>query len=150
MLTWPVTLVGWVTSIVKQAEASQKRINEFLDSKSSLDDGNYSLKDKNSKQSIFYQNLVKLLEIKRKQKAFHPNAKRLNINLGSKIFCYERISLDKKQSIICITNLSTKLQYIKINKNLNKYRDLLGGKIFFTLDKKIKLDPCQTIWLSNR
>ena len=108
------------------------------------------LKDKNSKQSIFYQNLVKLLEIKRKQKAFHPNAKRLNINLGSKIFCYERISLDKKQTIICITNLSTKLQYIKINKNLIKYRDLLGRKIFFTLDKKIKLDPCQTIWLSNR
>ena len=108
------------------------------------------LKDKNSKQSIFYQNLGKLLEIKRKQKAFHPNAKRLNINLGSKIFCYERISLDKKQTIICITNLSTKLQYIKINKNLIKYRDLLGRKIFFTFDKKIKLDPCQTIWLSNR
>ena len=53
MLTWPVTLVGWVTSIVKQAEASQKRINEFLDSKSALDDGNYSLKDKNSKNIEF-------------------------------------------------------------------------------------------------
>ena len=39
MLTWPVTLVGWVTSIVKQAEASQKRINEFLDSKTSLQNG---------------------------------------------------------------------------------------------------------------
>ena len=39
MLTWPVTLVGWVTSIVKQAEASQKRINEFLDSKTSLRNG---------------------------------------------------------------------------------------------------------------
>jgi len=53
MLTWPVTLVGWVTSIVKQAEASQKRINEFLDSKSSLEDGNYSLKDKKSKNIEF-------------------------------------------------------------------------------------------------
>jgi ATP-binding cassette subfamily B protein len=31
MLTWPVATVGWVTSIVQQAEASQKRINEFLD-----------------------------------------------------------------------------------------------------------------------
>ena len=39
MLTWPVTLVGWVTSIVKQAEASQKRINEFLNSKTSLRNG---------------------------------------------------------------------------------------------------------------
>ncbi|WP_303317417.1 ABC transporter ATP-binding protein [Flavivirga abyssicola] len=30
MLTWPVATVGWVTSIVQQAAASQKRINEFL------------------------------------------------------------------------------------------------------------------------
>ena len=30
MLTWPVAILGWVTSMVQQAEASQKRINEFL------------------------------------------------------------------------------------------------------------------------
>ena len=30
MLTWPVAVVGWVTSIVQQAEVSQRRINEFL------------------------------------------------------------------------------------------------------------------------
>ena len=30
MLTWPVAVVGWITSIVQQAEASQKRINGFL------------------------------------------------------------------------------------------------------------------------
>lgn len=30
MLTWPVAIVGWVTSTIQQAEASQKRINEFL------------------------------------------------------------------------------------------------------------------------
>jgi ATP-binding cassette subfamily B protein len=36
MLTWPVATVGWVTSIVQQAEASQKRINQFLNTKSSI------------------------------------------------------------------------------------------------------------------
>ncbi|MDT7829749.1 ABC transporter ATP-binding protein [Pricia sp. S334] len=30
MLTWPVAMLGWLTSIVQRAEASQKRINEFL------------------------------------------------------------------------------------------------------------------------
>jgi len=30
MLTWPVAVIGWLTSIVQRAEASQKRINEFL------------------------------------------------------------------------------------------------------------------------
>ena len=36
MLTWPVAVVGWVTSIIQQAEASQKRINSFLKTKSSI------------------------------------------------------------------------------------------------------------------
>ncbi|HAV54877.1 MAG TPA: ABC transporter [Aequorivita sp.] len=37
MLTWPVAVVGWVTSMVQQAEASQKRINEFLETKPSIE-----------------------------------------------------------------------------------------------------------------
>jgi ATP-binding cassette subfamily B multidrug efflux pump len=36
ILTWPVTSLGWVTSIVQRAAASQTRINEFLDIKSDL------------------------------------------------------------------------------------------------------------------
>ena len=56
MLTWPVTLVGWVTSIVKQAEASQKRINEFLDSASSIPNGTSKLGDA-SKKDITFKNV---------------------------------------------------------------------------------------------
>ena len=37
MLTWPVAVVGWVTSMIQQAEASQKRINEFLKQKPSIE-----------------------------------------------------------------------------------------------------------------
>ncbi|MBK7475670.1 MAG: ABC transporter ATP-binding protein [Haliscomenobacter sp.] len=33
MLTWPVTSIGWIASIVQQAAASQKRINEFLNTR---------------------------------------------------------------------------------------------------------------------
>ncbi|PJB14628.1 MAG: ABC transporter [Flavobacteriales bacterium CG_4_9_14_3_um_filter_32_8] len=36
MLTWPVTAIGWVTSIIQRAAASQKRINEFLSVHSSI------------------------------------------------------------------------------------------------------------------
>ncbi len=36
MLTWPVAVVGWLTSIVQRAEASQKRINEFLKEQPSI------------------------------------------------------------------------------------------------------------------
>ncbi|PIF00307.1 MAG: ABC transporter [Maribacter sp.] len=36
MLTWPVAVVGWLTSIIQRAEASQKRINEFLNEGSQI------------------------------------------------------------------------------------------------------------------
>ena len=36
MLTWPVASVGWITSMVQRAEASQVRINEFLDEEPSI------------------------------------------------------------------------------------------------------------------
>jgi len=45
LLTWPVATVGWVTSVVQQAEASQKRINEFLKQEPSI-------KNKNPEPSI--------------------------------------------------------------------------------------------------
>ena len=37
MLTWPVTSIGWIASLIQQAEASQQRINELLNEKSTLD-----------------------------------------------------------------------------------------------------------------
>lgn len=40
LLTWPVATVGWVTSVVQQAEASQKRINEFLKQEPSIKNNN--------------------------------------------------------------------------------------------------------------
>lgn len=40
MLTWPVASLGWISSIIQQAEASQKRINEFLKENSEI---NYNL-----------------------------------------------------------------------------------------------------------
>jgi ATP-binding cassette, subfamily B, multidrug efflux pump len=43
MLTWPVTSIGWVASIVQQAEASQQRINEVMALRPSLRDGQRAL-----------------------------------------------------------------------------------------------------------
>ena len=36
MLSWPVASIGWLTSLVQRAEASQKRINEFLSDNSMI------------------------------------------------------------------------------------------------------------------
>jgi len=46
LLTWPVTSLGWITSIIQRAAASQKRINEFLNQKNNI------ISEKNKKIDI--------------------------------------------------------------------------------------------------
>ena len=43
MLTWPMASIGWVTAIIQRAAASQKRINEFLNTESEINEGNTEL-----------------------------------------------------------------------------------------------------------
>ncbi len=107
------------------------------------------LDNKNSKQSIFFQKISNLLSIRRKQKAFHPNASRQNINLGSKIFSFKRISIDRKQTVICITNLSSITQKAHLDKVYYNWKNLIGSKIKVN-NKLLILKPFETIWLSNR
>ena len=107
------------------------------------------LKNSKSKQSIFYKNLTNLLSIKTKQKAFHPNASRTTLNMGSKIFCYQRTSIDKKQTIICITNLSSKAQNLLLNNKFKNWKNLINQKINILPNEELELQPFQTIWLSN-
>ena len=108
MLTWPVTLVGWVTSIVKQAEASQKRINEFLDSKSSLKNGNLKM-TKNQTKDIIFKNV-----------SFEYD------QTGIKIFNSFNLKIEEDKSLINRLGFNNKgLEVIK--KNLRKKRDVIIG-----------------------
>lgn len=49
ILTWPVAVVGWVTSMIQQAEASQARINEFLNEKPEISNTNPNASEINGK-----------------------------------------------------------------------------------------------------
>ena len=55
MLTWPVAVVGWVTSIIQQAEASQKRINAFLKTEPSIK--NYGKSSNLESSKITFKNV---------------------------------------------------------------------------------------------
>ncbi|NNL02158.1 MAG: ABC transporter ATP-binding protein [Eudoraea sp.] len=56
MLTWPVAVVGWLTSIVQRAEASQKRINEFLKEQPEI--SNEVIEDTPIRGSIEFKNVT--------------------------------------------------------------------------------------------
>jgi ATP-binding cassette subfamily B protein len=55
MLTFPVSVIGWVASTVQRAATSQKRINEFLDTKSAIQNG--SIHINKIQQSIRFNNV---------------------------------------------------------------------------------------------
>ena len=125
---------------------NNRDINRY---KWNLDRIQNKLKNKKSKQSIFFKKITDLLVSRRKQKAFHPNASRHTLSLGSKIFSFKRISIDRKQTIVCITNLSSKNQSPKLNKNYHNWKNLLGHKISIKKNLLI-LKPFETVWLTNK
>ena len=55
MLTWPVASLGWVTSVVQRAAASQSRINEFLNEVPEIK--NFNLKSSEIKGDIEFKNV---------------------------------------------------------------------------------------------
>ena len=100
MLTWPVAVVGWVTSIVQQAEASQKRINEFLEEKPDIIDGKGVKGEING--SIEFNN-VSLLYPETNIKAI--NKINLKIVAGSKIGIIGNIGSGKTSLLDLIARL---------------------------------------------
>lgn len=56
MLTWPVSAIGWCASIIQQAEASQKRINEFLSLQPDINDSK-SIQSLSTSLDIEFKNL---------------------------------------------------------------------------------------------
>ena len=119
---------------------NKRDLNRYKWNKDRLDN---LLKNKDSKQSVFYKKITNLVFIKRQNKAFHPNAKRENLDIGKKIFCFKRTSLDKKQTIYNFTNLSSKYQKLDLDK---KYKNLLDKS---KITHKFKLRPYETLWLTN-
>ncbi len=99
------------------------------------------------------ERLLKLLSIRKKQQAFHPNATQFTLHLGTKIFGFWRQSIDRTQNIFCISNISTRVQELNlssINITLNQvWKDLISGDVVRSEQTHLELAPLQTIWLSN-
>ena len=70
------------------------------------------------------------------------------LSFGKKILAYKRVSIDKKQTIICITNMSSKSQSVLLANNKNKYKNLLSKNVNI-ISKRLILKPSETVWLSN-
>ncbi|MFQ3189006.1 MAG: sucrose phosphorylase [Paraglaciecola sp.] len=106
-----------------------------------------------SQHSKVHARMIKLLKIRKKQPAFHPNATQFTLQLGEQIFGYWRQSIDRRQSIFCIFNVSDEPQNIRLSDmNLigtDTWFDIIGGDTMCLEDLEYQLTPYQSMWISN-
>lgn len=87
-----------------------------------------------------------LLEIRRKQPAFHPKAAFRILNLERRLFCIKRIC--DSQALYAITNVTPQMVQVGLDREgiAGSYRDLLSKKHFVA--DRVVLEPYQTLWLT--
>ena len=112
-----------------------------------------SLTTADSHHKTVFTQLKNLLTLRQQQKAFHPNALQFTLHLGDSIFAYWRQSIDKSQSIFCISNISDQSQEFMLSDiNLDctcNWSDLITGKKLTRQEMLVQLVPYQTLWISN-
>ncbi|MDV2077687.1 alpha-amylase family glycosyl hydrolase [Marinobacter xestospongiae] len=107
-----------------------------------------------SHHSQVFGELRRLIEVRRRQPAFHPNATQFTLHLGLQVFGFWRQSLRRDQSIFCIYNVTDSVRQVSLSDiNLigtDRWRDLISGQRIDDLGGEITLKPYQAVWLSNR
>jgi sucrose phosphorylase len=97
--------------------------------------------------------LKKLVHLRQQQRAFHPNATQFTLHMGEQLFGFWRQSIDRRQSIFCIFNVSDKPQPLRIAElNLivtDRWWDLISGHIFDESTEVFTLAPYQVLWITN-
>ncbi|WP_334049998.1 sugar phosphorylase [Alteromonas gracilis] len=98
--------------------------------------------------------ISQLIRIRKAQPAFHPNATQFTLQLGNQIFGYWRQSLDRKQSIFCISNISDEEQTILLSDiNLigtDNWIDLITRDEIALSSGFLQMKPYQVLWISNQ
>jgi len=111
------------------------------------------LNDPNSNQFKVLNGLKHLLAIRRNQPAFHPNATQFTLHFQPQIFGIWRQSIDRRQSIFALNNISNSVQSLSLAEinliEINRWHDLIGGTRYEDLQQHIRLQPYQTVWISN-
>jgi len=119
-----------------------------------LEDVENKLSDATSKTFVVLNELRRLIKIRTRQIAFHPNATQFTLHLGNGIFGIWRQSIDHEQSLFAIHNLTNQDQELFLyNVNLTcteTWTDLIAWDTVDLTDDIVKLKPYQCMWITNK
>ncbi|MFT5936618.1 MAG: sucrose phosphorylase [Pseudohongiellaceae bacterium] len=118
-----------------------------------IDDLEQTLADKDSTHAKVFEELTRLIGIRKQQSAFHPNATQFTLHLGTEVFAFWRQSMNRDQSIFCLSNVTDQVQLVNLaDINListDSWRDLISDENIADLGSQLHLQPYQTLWISN-
>ena len=112
------------------------------------------LNDPTSSHSLIYAQMQKIIELRRQQPAFHPNATQFTLHLGDHLFGFWRQSMDREQSIFCISNITNLPQTLNLSDiNLidnQSWLDIITGDLCIADNQSVSMEPYQTLWITNQ
>jgi len=111
------------------------------------------IKDDGSFHSTIFNQYVLVLRRRAMYPAFHPDAPQEVLSVGTRFFGVRRVSRNGSQSILCISNFTSKEQ--KLSKvgdlpgmeGLKQVKDIISGDSIKVNRNTIKFAPYQTLWL---
>ncbi|MBD1390298.1 sugar phosphorylase [Neiella sp. HB171785] len=112
-----------------------------------------ALADDRTQHSKVLAKMRQLISIRTKQPAFHPNATQFTLQLGGQLFGIWRQSLDRKQSIFSVSNVSDEPQMLNLGDinlidNIDWF-DLVAQEQIDLSGMEMELAPYQTVWITN-
>jgi glycosidase len=146
------SLLGTENDLQAVAETGELRsVNRHSWDADSLDT---ALSDADKHHGVVFESLKKMIQIRRLQPAFHPNATQYTLHFGKQIFAFWRESLNREQSVFALHNISNEKQTIPVVElNLiatEQWRDLLSGKEINEAKHTIELEPYGCAWITNK
>jgi len=112
------------------------------------------LANANSRTARVLSEMRRRIGIRGAQAAFHPNATQFTLQLDDRIFGLWRQSIDRRQSIFALHNVSADhLRLSPMQMNLIEgavWTDLLSGEVIDPSAQEIEFAPYQCRWISNR
>jgi len=114
---------------------------------------NAELDDEASAHHAIFEGVKKLIALRQAQAAFHPNATQFTLHLGDELFGFWRQSLDRRQSLFCVHNLTAEEQVLPLSRlNLvvnHSWRELISDAVITEDVREWTLAPYQTLWITN-
>jgi sucrose phosphorylase len=145
------SLLGTGNDYEKVRNTSQNRsINRH---KWDFDNLETQLADPQSQHTKVHERMIELLNIRKRQPAFHPNATQFTLQLGEQLFGFWRQSSNRSQSIFCVHNVSNEPQTLRLSDlNLigtDTWLDLISQQTLCMEDLAYQLKPYQSLWITN-